>query len=62
MEEEILNILKDHCEGTDEELQEAFDAAENAGYVSDGYSNNPSELIAFINGYLYHKAESVFQK
>ena len=36
-----------------------LDAAENAGYSCDGWSNNPSELIAFINGYIYHKNDSI---
>jgi hypothetical protein len=62
MTEEHLEILRQHCEGSDEDIQEASDAAENAGYGDDGTSNNPGELIAFINGYLYHKAESDFQK
>lgn len=61
MTKEHLELLKNHCEGTDEDIEEASDAAENAGYGFDGHSNNQSELIAFINGYLYHKSESVFK-
>jgi hypothetical protein len=59
MTEEHLEILRQHCEGSDEDIQEASDAAENAGYGYDGNSNNQSELIAFINGYIYHKNETV---
>ena len=52
MTQEHLDILKDHCEGSEEDILEAADAAECAGYGEDGTSNNPSELIAFINGYI----------
>lgn len=35
-------------------------SSENAGYAhSDGWSNNPTELLAFINGYLYCKNENL---
>ena len=54
-----LEILRDHCEGSDEDIKAGLDAAENAGYSCDGWSNNPSELIAFINGYIYHKNDSI---
>lgn len=59
MTQEHLDILKDHCEGSEEDILEAADAAECAGYGEDGTSNNPSELIAFINGYIYCKNETI---
>lgn len=62
MREEILELIKNHLDSdeTDEDIQKAVDAAENAGYAdSEGWSNNPSELIGFINGYFYYKNENV---
>lgn len=58
MEYEIMQIIKNNLDIVDsdeEDIQEAFDAADNEGYVSDGYSNNPDALISFINGYLLAK-------
>lgn len=62
MTEESLNLIKDHLDSdaTDEDIQKAIDAAENAGYADgDGWSNNPSELIGFLNGYFYYKNENI---
>lgn len=59
MTEEILDILRVHCDGTDAEIQTAFDEAENSGFVVDGYSNNPSELIGFISGYIIGRADGI---
>jgi hypothetical protein len=61
MEEETLELLRDHCvmEATDEDIKEAFDVAIEQGYSDGVYSNNPQELIAFVNGFVlgkeYHK-------
>ena len=54
MTKEIYNIIRNNLilDGTYAEIKEAFDEAENAGFVHDGWSNNPSELIGFINGYI----------
>jgi len=52
MTSETLEILKEHCAGSDAEIEQAFDEAENFGLVVGDYTNNPSELIAFINGYI----------
>ena len=54
MTKEILQILMYHCNCNDiEKLKEAYESADGCGYVdNDGYSNNPVELIAYINGYL----------
>ena len=62
MREEILELIKNHLDSdeTDEDIQKAVDAAENAGYADgDGWSNDPTELIGFINGYFYYKNENV---
>jgi hypothetical protein len=61
MTEESLELMRNHCDfadATDEDIEDALNAAENQGYADgDGWSNNPSELIGFVNGYLYHKNE-----
>lgn len=61
---ETLNILQQHLnQYTLLELQDAFDFAENAGYVSDEeLGNNPGEAIAFIDGYLQGLKESKFHQ
>lgn len=57
MTDETYNILSDFCnEKNRDELDEAFDAADNEGYVQDDYSNNPTELISYIIGYLAAKS------
>jgi len=59
MTDEHLEILRNYCKGSDEDIKAGLDAAENAGYSRDGWSYNPSELIAFINGYIYYKNNSI---
>lgn len=53
MSDETLEMLKRLTDyDSEEQLQEAFDAADNAGYVDDEWSNSPSELVAYINGFI----------
>lgn len=60
MTQEHLNIIKNNCSvrATDKEYIEAYMEAVNLGYASDeenGWSSNPSALIAFIDGFLIGK-------
>lgn len=63
MTDEIMGLIKanlDDSDVTDEDIIQAVGAAENAGYAdSNGWSNNPSELMGFINGYLYCKTSNL---
>jgi hypothetical protein len=54
MTEEILKLLQNHVDGTEEQLKEAHMYAKNAGYAEneDSWSSNPSGLIGFIDGYI----------
>jgi hypothetical protein len=67
MEDEILELLRDHCviEASDEDIEEAFDVAIEQGYSDGIYSNNPQELIAFIDGFIlgkkYHRCKDETQ-
>lgn len=61
MEEEIINLLMEHCDATAEEITEAFEEADSQGYTDGTYSNNPGELIAFIRGYLHGKETFVLR-
>jgi hypothetical protein len=58
MTQEHLKIIKNNCavRATDKEYIEAYMEAVNLGYASDdGWSSNPSALIAFIDGFLIGK-------
>lgn len=51
---EIYELLSDNIafEVSRDELQTILDLAENLGYYDGEYSNQPAQLIAFIDGYL----------
>lgn len=52
--DEIYELLSNNISFkiSKDEMQNILDIAENLGYYDGEYSNNPSELIAFIDGYL----------
>lgn len=50
---DTLEILQNNCDGTKEQIEEAYEEAKVFGIVTENDEyNNPQELIGFVNGFL----------